>query len=368
MDLTTIRRPEPVDAAPSAPTGQAVRRPGLLGASAAAATGLAVLAVVTVWTGDADPSVLVDPGALTRWGLPAARAVHDVTAMATVGVLVVAVVLLPPVAGRLGPDATRLVRLATRWSTAWVVAALAGALLTLSDAAGRPVHEVLSPGVLPLALDLPPTRALLSSAWLAAVVVLWSRWTRTPAAGVLLLLLSGAALLPTLLTAHAGHDRVGVVSLVVHVAAASVWCGGLLALALHLRSRLPALVVALPRYSRVALACFVLVAASGLLTAYTLLESPSDLVGTTYGRLVLAKLAALLVLGALGHRHRGRTLAGVAAGRPRAFLALAAVEVAVMAATVGLAVGLARTATPEPAPHDVAVEAAAPVVTDASDA
>jgi putative copper resistance protein D len=48
-------------------------------------------------------------------------------------------------------------------------------------------------------------------------------------------------------------------------------------------------------------------------------------------------------------------LAAVAVWRPRAFLSLAAVEIVVMAATAGLAVGLSRTAPPDGGEHAVAV-------------
>ena len=328
------------------------RRRLALAAAAASALALTVAAVVG---GAAAAPLLADPGLVSRWGLLVVRTAYDVGAMATIGVLVAAVVLLPA-AGALSPDGARLVRVAGRWSAAWATAGVLSVPLVLSDVSGMPVWQVLSPDVLSLATDLPQTRALLSSAWLAALVALGARWTTTVFTGLLLLVTAIGALLPLLLTGHTGHGDqylTAVLSLAGHVTAASVWLGGLLALGVHLRSA-DVLAVVLPRYSRVALACFAVVAGSGLLMGWVALSAPADLLGTPYGRLLLGKTAALTVLGLLGHAHRRRTLPAVTARRPRAFLALAAVELVVMAATAGLAVGLSRTAPPEGGDHAAA--------------
>ena len=207
--------------------------------------------------------------------------------------------------------------------------------------------------MLPLAADLPQTRALMSSAWLAALVAVGARRCRSVAVGWLLLVTGVGALLPLLLTGHTGHgdqQAAAVLGLATHVMAASVWLGGLLALGVHLRST-DLLAEALPRYSRVALACFTLVRRLGVVMGWVALTEPRELLTTPYGQLLLAKTAALGTLGVLGHWHRQRTLPAVAAWRPRAFRRLAAVELVVMAATAGLAVGLSRTAPPDGGDH-----------------
>lgn len=325
-----------------------------LAVAAVTASGV-MLVLAAVVGGAAVGSPVADPGVLSRWALLAVRTAYDVTAMATIGVLVAAVVLLPG-ARALSPDAARLVRVAGRWAAAWAAAGALSVPLVLSDVSGMPVWQALSPDVLALATDLPQTRALVSSAWLAALVAIGARWCTTVLIGRLLLVTGIAALLPLLLTGHTGHGDqylTAVLGLAGHVTAASVWVGGLLALGVHLRSA-HLLTVALPRYSRVALACFAVVAGSGLVMGWVALATPGELVSTPYGQILLAKTAALGVLGLLGHRHRRRTLPAVAAGRPRAFLALAAVELVVMAATAGLAVGLSRTAPPEGGDHAAA--------------
>lgn len=322
-------------------------------AGAVAAVAMAGAAVVG---GAAGPPLISDPGVLSRWGMLVLRAVYDVAGMATIGVLVLAVVIVPAAAA-LSAEAQRLVRTAGRWSAAWAVAGALSVPLVLSDVVGIPVWRVLVPDVLALAPELPQTRALMSSAWLAALVAVGSRRCHAVAMGRLLLVTGLGALLPLLLTGHTGHgdqQAAAMAGLATHVTAASVWLGGLLALGVHLRSA-EVLAAALPRYSRVALCCFSLVALSGVVMGWVALTQPSELVTTPYGRLLLAKATLLGALGVLGHWHRRRTLPAVAAWRPRAFVTLAAVELVVMAASAGLAVGLSRTPPPGGGDHAAAV-------------
>ena len=197
--------------------------------------------------------------------------------------------------------------------------------------------------------------------WLAGLVAVWARWTRSPAGGWLVLLTAVAALLPPLLTGHAAHQEqsstASVVGLVVHVGTASLWVGGLVALALHLRRSPVALAVALPRYSRLALACFLAVGLSGVVTGWTAfaehLAAVDDVVRAAAAR-----------QGARARRPRagwgtctvGGPCAAVAGGRPRAFLALAVAELVLMVGAAGLAVGLSHT-PPPPQPDHGAVTA-----------
>ena len=227
-------------------------------------------------------------------------------------------------------------------------------LLALSEVTALPLQDVFRADVLALGLELPQTRALLSSVWLAGLVAVWARWTRSPAGGRLLLLAAVAALLPPLITGHAAHQEAhttAVISLALHVGTAALWAGGLLALALHLRRSPMALQVALPRYSRMALACFAAVGLSGAVTGWTAFAELPQVWTTPYGQLLLAKVAALVGLAVAGYLHRRRTLRAVAAGRPRAFLVLAVAELVLMAAAAGLAVGLSHTPPPPSADH-----------------
>jgi putative copper resistance protein D len=120
-----------------------------------------------------------------------------------------------------------------------------------------------------------------------------------------------------------------------------VWVGGLAALVAQ-RGR-PSLAVAVPRFSALALLCFVAVAASGSVATWTRLPGLADLWTTGYGGLLLAKASLLVALGAAGFLHRRRTVAAVVGGAPGAFARLAAAEVGLMTLALGLAVALTRT-------------------------
>lgn len=322
-----------------------------------------VLVVAALVGGAASPSAVADPGALTRWGLLGLRASYDLTAMATIGVLVAALLVLPS-SGGLSPQSVRLVRVAGRWSAAWAGVSALSVPFVLSDVSGFPLWQVVAPDVLPLATELAQTRGLLSSAWLAALVLIGSRWCTTVAMGRLLLVTAVGSLLPLLLTGHArhgDHQVLAAVGLSAHVTAASLWLGGLLALAVHLRHA-DLLTVALPRYSRMALGCFVVVGLSGGLLGRITLADPQQLVTTSYGQLLVGKVVALVVLGGIGALHRRRTIPAVLARRPRAFMAMATVELLVMVGTAGLAVGLSRTPPPDGGEHAGAATVPAVVV------
>jgi putative copper resistance protein D len=124
-----------------------------------------------------------------------------------------------------------------------------------------------------------------------------------------------------------------------------VWAGGLVALALVRRLPAGALAKAVARFSGLALGCIAVVAVSGVISALVRVNSVAD-VFTRYGVLLAGKLLALLVLAGLGAWHRRAALPALAAGRPGRFVRVASVEIGVLAATFGLAAGLARTPPP----------------------
>lgn len=168
--------------------------------------------------------------------------------------------------------------------------------------------------------------ALATGAALAAALSLRLRDALLPAASAALLLLAA----PTL----AGHaldpgrpQALSIAADLLHLASAAVWFGGLLQLALaplagrplnpELRGRLYAALAR--RFSTVALAAVLVLAASGLARALVELSTPAQLWQTGYGRTLLVKsslLAGLLGLGALNRRALLPRLAAAAARNP----------------------------------------------------
>ncbi|MFI6810289.1 copper resistance protein CopC [Streptomyces luteogriseus] len=86
-------------------------------------------------------------------------------------------------------------------------------------------------------------------------------------------------------------------SSVLHLLATGVWLGGLVALLLTLRRPVgDDLAEVVPRFSRIAFASVTVLAVTGIYQSWRGLGSLSALTGTSYGRLLLAKLAGVAVL------------------------------------------------------------------------
>jgi putative copper resistance protein D len=314
------------------------------------AAGTLVLGLVL--TGGAPRSTpgLHDAGPVTAWMVPLARMALDLATFATLGCLVVTGWLMPSRDGQLSVGSRRLARLTGRWSLAWSASAVCLTVAGTAQLVGRGILEVLtSPALYPLAYETPQNRALLLIAVLGAVMAFLAPRARRVGQPRSALVAAALGVVPLLIAGHAAtasSHYVAAQSLVVHVLGASLWAGGLLVIVVHVRSDRAALASALPGFSRLAVGCFAAVALSGLLGSWVRLGTSWETWHTTYGALVAAKGAALVVLGLLGAAHRRWTLSRLAAGAPHAFARLAAVEVLVMAAAAALAVVLARTAPP----------------------
>ncbi|HEY8454962.1 MAG TPA: bifunctional copper resistance protein CopD/cytochrome c oxidase assembly protein [Actinopolymorphaceae bacterium] len=316
-----------------------------------AAGAVAVLLVALVIGGNPAPipAGLPDPGPVTAWGLPIAKLVLDLAAVAVVGSLVFAVIA-PSRGTTLHPSGERAVKAARTGAWVWAAAAAVSLGLTLSDFLGVPPTQVDYQGMLASFIaDTVQGRALAVVVVLAVILAATAHNVRTPNATALLLILGIAATLPPALAGHsssaANHD-IATSSLIVHVVAVSIWIGGLGALLVFSRRHDAVLRSAVPKFSTAALWCFVAVAISGVANAWTRLTSLEQLITTAYGRLVIGKVIALVLLGGFGWWHRRATLPGIQRGTPGAFRRFGFVEAGIMVATVALAVALSRTAPP----------------------
>ena len=322
-------------------TGVAV----LAGCTAAGIGALSVAAALTA-TG------LPDPGPVTTLGLPFVRAAGEVAAVVAVGAFLFAAFLVPPQhSGVLDVDGYRAVRVGTVAAGAWAVCAALLVPLTISDVSGQPITAHLNPASLwSLASLINISTAWRWTALLAATVMLASlpvlRWSWTP----LLLVGSLATLIPLGLTGHSsagGSHDLATNSLLIHLVAASLWAGGLLALLAHVIRDGQHADLAARRFSVIALWCFGAMALSGVVNALVRIL-PSDLLTTDYGRLVLAKFVALCLLGVAGWRQRRTGVAALQAdpSSRAGLIRLALIEALLFGITFGIAVGLGRTPPP----------------------
>ena len=198
-----------------------------------------------------------------------------------------------------------------------------------------------------------------------ALALLASRSRRLEALPLCALLL-----LPTV--SAAGHARtsgtIAFVADLVHLTAASCWVGGLaftvLALTLAGADRWPLASRAVPRFSILAVGSVVALIAAGSLRGYEEVKAFHGLWDTTYGRLLLAKIALvlpLLALGAYNNRYAVPKLKREAcsAVEQRRFLRAAGLELAIMAAIIGVTAVLVT----EP-PAKASIQASAKYATD----
>lgn len=315
------------------------------------AAGIAALSLADALTATGLP----DPGPVTTLGLPFVRAAGEVAAALAVGSFLFAAFLVPPQSsGVLDVDGYRALRLGTVASAVWAVSAALLVPLTISDVSGQPFTAHLNPATLwSLASLINIASAWRWTALLAAAVMLASlpvlRWSWTP------LMLAGSlvTLVPLGLTGHSsagGSHDLATNSLLIHLFAAGLWAGGLLALLAHALRRREHAGLAARRFSAIALWCFAAMALSGVVNALVRVL-PSDLLTTGYGRLVVAKFVALCLLGVVGWRQRRAGIAALQADSNDArapLIRLALIEAAVFALTFGIAVGLGRTPPPPP--------------------
>lgn len=322
---------------------------------------LALLASLA-FGGGADAPQLIDPGAVARYGLPISKLLVNLGAAGAIGSLVLALFALDSSK----PEFSKAMDVAAGAAGLWTVAAAASAFFTfltvlqptirLDDAFG----DVLA-GFL--------TGTELGQAWLVTALVAASLTVlcfavRNVTVLLFVALLAVAGLVPMALEGHTGgtdsHDS-ATTAIFLHVLFAGIWLGGLLAIVLitpSLEKR--RLAAVLSRYSTVALVCFVVVAASGYLSAQIRVEEIGNLL-SPYGILVLVKTASLLALGLFGAVQRryfiGRMQRAAGAGRGYFWWVVSA-EIAFMGIASGVAAALARTATP--VPEITAADLAAP--------
>ncbi|HCS61738.1 MAG TPA: copper transporter [Microbacterium sp.] len=340
--------------------------------SAYRVTGLVVLAVaalaalvIALQLGGGAKPLLIDPGALVRWGLPVARTINNVSAAAMIGSIVLALFAL-----RAGDKAfdialdTASIGAAVFTVSSGVTGfftflnAFAGTTFSLDEQFGEQLGRFL--------LALPLGQAWLITTIMGAVVTIlafaWRSWTPTLFTAVIAL----AALLPLATQGHSGElagHIIAVNSILLHTVGAAVWLGGLILL-IVLRGRTDTSQTALVRrYSSLAIVSFFVVAVSGVMRS-TVGLGGWDGLWTPYGLIIIAKAVLLCAMGLLGAWYRARLIPRLDGERAsRWFWMLVLGEVALMGLASGAAAALAR--TPPPTGNTAAVlKTPAEILTD----
>ncbi|HXM55884.1 MAG TPA: CopD family protein, partial [Candidatus Dormibacteraeota bacterium] len=200
--------------------------------------------------------------------------------------------------------------------------ALTGALAMVAGLAvyglAQAAADGTSPAELPatslgLGLAAQAVPGLLAAACLEVALLRRGR-LRTPAL-VAATALTAVTILVHVLTTHAASSQRALLEVLVqwaHLAAFAAWIGGLGALLVAVGSEpSPAKSAAVRRFSQVAAVALAVVGVSGLLRAVDEVAAWNALVATLFGQLVLAKVALLLTLAALGGWNRFRSVPAV---------------------------------------------------------
>jgi putative copper resistance protein D len=293
-----------------------------------------------------------DPGAVVRIGTPILRSCVDLAAALCVGSLgYVVLCTRPQDSGLVSPSGYRALSAATRWAGVWCVAVIVLVPFDTADTTGQPLSKVLTVQGFPALVSASEEpKAWLVTALLLLVLLPCCRATLRWRTVTLVCGLALLALLPPLATGHSSsetsHD-LATDAIMVHVPAAVLWLGLLAAFIRQYRYTVIPFEELTRRYARVAGVCWWLVAAAGLADALVLTHL--DQLGTTgYGLLVIASVAAMLTVGWLGSRLRRRALRSSArdAHATGAVIRLAALELLILAATMGASIALTRLAPP----------------------
>lgn len=311
-----------------------------------AAALLGSVLVTAVLLAEFAPSVGVlngmgDLGPVVDAGQPLARGLALVAAAMTVGHLLLAVGYRPGEArGPVSAEGYRAIQAVRGWALLELLAALAAALLTVAENTAIPPGTLLA-GPEVLAVDaavFAPAAGWLITAAMAAIVAIGAGVALSWRSATGLLVLALAAITPMTLTtatdADRSHDIVGD-AITLHGLGAVVWLGSALVVALHLARNGEQPAVVLRRHGRVATACLLLLAYSGVATLTVTL--PAGAVFTSaYGLLALASVVLLLGAAAAAASLR-RALRG-----PGGALGLLAVEAGLLVVGAGAGVALQR--------------------------
>lgn len=292
-----------------------------------------------------------DPGTITTFGFPFAKAVGELLACLGVGSFMLAAFGTKQRAdGTLGLDGYTASRTGMWAMLGWGLMALMEIPLVLSDVSGQPLSTTIQ--LSNWAVSLEQTKEGLAWLWVAifaGIVALGSSLTRKWIWQPVFFAISLVSMMPLAVVSHnasgGAHDY-GTNSYIWHLTFTVFWVGGLMALVGHARRRGEWMPEVVKRYSFVALVAFIAMSVSGFINA-AINIGWSDLVSNNYGILVLVKAVLTILLGLCGYVHRKITIPEIERAQSnRPFWRLAIVEVIIMALTIGVAVALGRTPPP----------------------
>ena len=221
-----------------------------------------------------------------------------------VGALLAGGFLLEDINGDLAPPAIALQRVALFASGLWILVAVFNILITVADILGSPLSSAfdfmtLRSFVTQITLGQYLLFQLIVAIFVAVMVVR----IRRVGGAILLLITALIGIIAPIFQGHSassGLHALAIGSLVIHVAAISLWLGGIIALAIldpESRNR------AVPRFSQLALWAAIAVVISGSASAWTRLNSLAAW-KSSFAIVIIAKVVLTGFLIIIGIQHR----------------------------------------------------------------
>jgi len=265
---------------------------------------------------------------------------------ATVGSLLAMAFLLFDVGGKFSTSSEKLRTFLKISALAWFIGAVGTVVLTLATILATSIQDALDLTVLRSFLTQITLGRYLAVQTLIALVVLFAAFkVRSVITTTALMFVALAGITAPVFQSHAassGSHMLVIGSLVIHVIALSLWVGGIFAIAfLSTTDR----VIAVPRFSQLALWAAIAVVLSGVVNAWARL----NFVGawdSAYARVVIAKTIATIALVGLGYLHR-KNLEKKSEINWLSFGRLLTVEALIMGITVIMGSWLSSNASPD---------------------
>ena len=222
----------------------------------------------------------------------------------TIGTLLAMSFLLLDVEGKFSTQGLKLKRLLWGSAILWSLASAGTIIVTLATILDQSISTALDPTVLrSFITQITLGQYLLFETIIAFIVAIVAFRVKNVLTATFLLLLSILGLVAPVFQSHSassGSHGLAIGSLVIHVAALSLWVGGVIAIALLDPEDRP---IAVSRFSELALWSVIAVVASGTVNAWARLDFQGAW-NTAYAYVVIAKIAMTLVLISIGYMHR----------------------------------------------------------------
>ena len=243
-------------------------------------------------------------GPLISAGVTFSKFLNITASFAVVGTLLAMAFLLLDTEGKLSTPAQKLRSLLQLSAIIWLIGNIGTIFFTLANILGQSFTAAMDPIVMRSFLtQVTLGQYFLFQTVISIIALLSAKRIQRINTTISLLILSIIGIIAPIFQSHAassGSHSLAIGSLVVHVVGLSLWVGGIFALTfMDSEDR----VIAVPRFSVLALWSAIAVVVSGSANAWARLDFKSAW-HTTYALVVIAKIVLTMALLAMGYVHR----------------------------------------------------------------